>query len=295
MEQESQEMEKNNFSKPRTFLDKLKKIFSKGPAGEQIDELEETLIEADIDLDIVGELLDKLKDEKISSYDDAKNFLKNEFVLKLKPSSLEKKLPGKVILLVGMNGAGKTTTAAKLANILVKQGKKVLFAAADTFRAAAIEQLETWAGRGGIGIIKGTEGGDPAAVAFDAVQKAKKENFDHVIIDTAGRLHTKTNLMQELAKIKRVVSKDIPGDEIETLIVIDANTGKNAYNQAKEFNSAMSLDGVILTKFDSSAKGGSIIRIRHELDLPIKYMTFGENVEDISEFNADEFVEGLFE
>jgi fused signal recognition particle receptor len=292
---ESQGMEKNSFSKPHSFLDKLKKIFSKGPAKEHLDDLEETLVEADIDLEITGELLDKLKDEKISSYEDAKNYLKDEFILKLKTSTPEQKRPKKAILLVGINGAGKTTTAAKLANLFKKQGKKVIFAAADTFRAAATEQLDSWAQKAGIEIVTGPDNGDPAAVAFDAAVKAKKENADHLIIDTAGRLHTKTNLMQELAKVKRVVLKEIPESDTDAYIIIDANTGKNAYNQAKEFNTSITLTGVILTKFDSSAKGGAIIKISHDLNLPIKYITFGENMEDISEFDGREFVESLFE
>ncbi len=288
-------MEKNSFAKPRSFLDKLKNIFSKGPAKEHLDDLEEILISADIDLVIVDEIMEALKAEKVSTYEDARKFLKDEFISKLKPNTPDEKRRRKVILLVGINGAGKTTTAAKLANLYKKQGKKVIFAAADTFRAAAIEQLEAWALKAGIEIIKGKDGGDPAAVAFDAAQKAVKEKADVLIIDTAGRLHTKSNLMQELAKVKKVVLREIPEEEVDTLIIIDTNTGKNAFVQAKEFHDSLKLTGVILTKFDSSARGGSIIKIKHELNLPIKYMTYGESMEDIAEFDEKEFVEGIFE
>ncbi len=288
-------MEKNSFVKPRSFLDRIKSIFSAGPAKEHIDDLEEALIEADIDLAIVDELTEALKKERVSSFEAAKKFLKDQFIFKLKENNPDSVKHRKIMILTGINGAGKTTTASKLAHLYQSKGKKVMFVAADTFRAAAIEQLETWAKRSGTDIVKGMDGGDPAAVVFDGVVKAKKEGHDVVIIDTAGRLHTKVNLMQELLKIKRVILKEFPEEDIDTLIIIDTNTGKNAFSQAKEFNDTLKLTGVILTKFDSSAKGGSIIRIKHELNLPIKYMTFGENVEAISEFNAEEFVEGLFE
>ncbi|MEI7541871.1 MAG: signal recognition particle-docking protein FtsY [bacterium] len=288
-------MEKNSFLKPRSFLDRLKSIFSSGPAKEHIEDLEEALIEADIDMNIVNELTEALKKEKISSYEAAKNFLKDQFVIKLKEDNSKLLRHRKIIILTGINGAGKTTTASKLAHFYQARGKKVMFVAADTFRAAAIEQLDIWAKKTGTDIVKGLDGGDPAAIVFDGIKKAKKEGHDIVIIDTAGRLHTKVNLMQELLKIKKVVLKEFSEDDIDTLIIIDTNTGKNSFEQAKEFNETLKLTGVILTKFDSSAKGGSIIRIKHELKLPIKYMTFGENVEAIAEFNADEFVEGLFQ
>ncbi len=288
-------MEKSSFLRPRSFLDRIKSIFSSGPAKEHVDDLEEALIEADIDMSIVGELTDALKKERISSFEDAKKFLKGQFILKLKENSAEHPKHRKIIILTGINGAGKTTTASKLAHLYQSLGEKVMFVAADTFRAAAIEQLEIWAKMSGTDIVKGIEGGDPAAVVFDGIVRAKKEGHDVVIIDTAGRLHTKVNLMQELLKIKRVILKEFSEEDIDTLIIIDANTGKNAFAQAKEFNNTLKLTGVILTKFDSSAKGGSVIRIKHELGLPIKYMTFGENVEAISEFNPEEFVDGIFQ
>lgn len=288
-------MEKSSFLKPRSFLDRIKSIFSSGPAKEHVEDLEEALIEADIDLNIVEELTEALKKGGISSFDGAKKYLKEQFISKLEDTNPELSKHRKIMILTGINGAGKTTSASKLAHLYQSKGNKVMFVAADTFRAAAIEQLETWAKRSGTDIVKGMDGGDPAAVVFDGIMRAKKEKHDVVIIDTAGRLHTKVNLMQELLKIKKVILKEFPEEDIDTLIIIDTNTGKNAFAQAKEFNDTLKLTGVILTKFDSSAKGGSIIRIKHELNLPIKYMTFGENVEAISEFNAEEFVNGLFE
>jgi fused signal recognition particle receptor len=286
-------MEKNSFVKPRTFLEKLRNIFSAGPAKEHLDELEETLIEADIDLEIITGIVEALKRGKISDYEGAKELLRGIFSDSLRPAAANEP-EKKVIILAGINGAGKTTTAAKLAWFFSGKGEKVIFAAADTFRAAAIEQLEAWAKKTGTQIIRGFDGGDPAAVVFDSVKKAKNSLCDRLIIDTAGRLQNKSNLMQELGKIKKVILKEYPEEQIETLLVIDANTGKNAFNQAKEFNEAVKLTGVILTKFDSSAKGGSILRITHELKLPVKYITYGENMEAISEFDPEEFVDKLF-
>jgi fused signal recognition particle receptor len=288
-------MEKNSFLKPRSFLSRLKSIFSAGTAKEHTDDLEEALIEADIDMAIVDELMEGLKKEKISTFESARDFLKQQFIAGLIDSDPSSKKHRKIIILTGINGAGKTTTAAKLASLYKSRNKKVMLIAADTFRAAAIEQLENWAKKAGVDIVKGMDGGDPAAVVFDGIARAKKENHDAVIIDTAGRLHTKVNLMQELSKIKRVIKNEFSEDEIDTLIIIDANTGKNAFNQAKEFNDTLKLTGVILTKFDSSSKGGSIIRIKHELKLPVKYITFGETMDAISEFDVKEFVDNLFE
>jgi fused signal recognition particle receptor len=288
-------MEKSSFLKPRSFLTRIKSIFSAGTPKEHIDDLEEALIEADIDMTIVEELLEALKKEKIVSYESARDFLKNEFVSGLIEKNPASKQHKKIIILTGINGAGKTTTASKLATLYKSQGKKVLLVAADTFRAAAVEQLENWAKKTGSDFVKGREGADPASVVFDGVARAKKEGYDAVIVDTAGRLHTKINLMHELAKIKKVIRSEFAEEDIDTLIIIDSNTGKNAFNQAKEFNDTLQLTGVILTKFDSSSKGGSIIRIKHELNLPVKYITFGETMDAISEFNAKEFVDNLFE
>ncbi|HPD19598.1 MAG TPA: signal recognition particle-docking protein FtsY, partial [Candidatus Goldiibacteriota bacterium] len=191
-------------------------------------------------------------------------------------------------------GSGKTTTASKLAYFYKKSGKKVLFVAGDTFRAAAVEQLSAWAKKTGVEIIKGREGDDPSAVIFDGLSHTKKENYDVVIIDTAGRIHTKHNLMQEIGKIKNTILKFVDEKKLVTFLVIDANTGKNSYNQAKMFNDVLKLNGMILTKLDSNAKAGAIVKIKKELNLPVKFVTFGEDVEDMEKFDAKTFVERLF-
>jgi fused signal recognition particle receptor len=283
------------FLKPRTFLDKIRSVFSSATPREHIEELEQAMIEADIDLEIVEELTEGLRSEKLPSFEAARDFLKKIFVEKLAGAA---KGPASgmpvVMLLVGINGAGKTTTAAKLAALHKKQGRKVMFIAADTFRAAAAEQLETWADRTGVDIIRGMDGADPASVVFDGLTAARKSGHEVMIVDTAGRLHTKGSLMQELEKIKKVITREMPSAALETYIIVDANTGKNAYAQAKQFNESIGLTGVILTKFDSTSKGGSVIKIRHDLKLPIVYYTFGEDMADIDEFNPEKFVEKLF-
>jgi fused signal recognition particle receptor len=199
-----------------------------------------------------------------------------------------------VIIVVGVNGVGKTTTIGKLGQFYHEQGKKVLFAAGDTFRAAAIDQLDIWATRIGAEVIKHSEGSDPAAVAYDAVQAAKARKSDVVIIDTAGRLHTKANLMEELKKIRRVVSREIPEAPHETLLVLDATTGQNAINQAKIFGDAVQLSGVVLTKLDGTAKGGVVIAVKAELGIPVKWIGVGEGVNDLRPFTPQEFSEALF-
>lgn len=290
-------MGNNAFSRPKSFLDKLRNIFSEKTPKAHIEELETAMIEADIDLEIVDELVEGLKTEKISSFEAAKKYLKAYFSQKLIPGTKtqENKNGPKILLLVGINGAGKTTTAAKLAALYKKAGKKVVFIAADTFRAAAAEQLEIWAGRTGADIIRGMDGADPAAVVFDGLTAAKKGGHEIIIIDTAGRLHTKGNLMQELEKIQKIIIREMPGASLEKIIIIDANTGKNAFHQARQFNESIVLTGVILTKFDSTSKGGSIIKIKNDLNLPVLYYTFGEGLEDIEEFSTEKFVEKLFE
>ncbi len=286
-----------NFSKPRSFLDKIKAIFTGGDLKQHLEAVEETLIEADLDLKIVSEFMEKLKGKKINSYEDAAFFLKKEFIAGLKDSSASNSKENKkpyIIILTGINGGGKTTTASKIAGLYKAQNKKILLVAADTFRAAAIEQLEKWAQKLDIDILKGAENADPASVVYDAVIRAKKDNYDVVIIDTAGRLHTKINLMEELAKMKRVIGKEIAEENIDTFIIIDSNIGKNAYAQTKEFNTAMKVTGVVLTKFDSTSKGGSIIKIKSEMNIPIKFITFGEQIKDIDYFRPEDFVNKLF-
>ncbi len=284
------------FSKPRSFLDKIRDLFTGKEAAACIEDIEQSLIEADIDLAIVDETVELIKKNRIKSYEEARVFLKKVFTEKLSDSSVKREIKGLyIIVLVGINGAGKTTAASKLASYYLSKNKKVMMAAADTFRAAAIEQLETWGNRLGVAVIKGRENGDPAAVVYDAVVQAKKSQTDVLIVDTAGRLHTKSNLMQEIVKIKKVILKEVEEESVDTFIIIDANIGKNGYIQAKEFNEAMKLTGVVLTKFDSSAKGGSIIHIKSDLGLPVKFITFGENTGDIEEFSAKRFVDEMFD
>lgn len=283
------------FKKPRSFLDKIKSVFNSGNVKEYIDDIEEALVSADVEMSIVSELTENVKNGGFKNYEAAENYLKKIFAERLSNENKKPEHPGLMaVILAGVNGAGKTTTAAKLARYYGKKGRKAVFAAADTFRAAAPEQIRSWAEKLGVEIVSGAENADPASVAHDAVVKAKNLNAGLVIIDTAGRLHTKSNLMQELQKIKRVVLKELPKEAVETLIAIDANTGKNAFLQAKEFNEAVGLDGVILTKFDSSARGGSILHIKTAINIPVKFITFGEGWDDMEEFDPAKFAEEFF-
>ncbi|MCI9414855.1 MAG: signal recognition particle-docking protein FtsY [Clostridiales bacterium] len=208
-----------------------------------------------------------------------------ELNLRTKPS---------VILVIGVNGVGKTTTIGKLASRFKREGKKVILGAADTFRAAAIEQLEVWAGRAGVELVKHTEGSDPAAVVFDTLAAARARGADVVICDTAGRLHNKKNLMDELAKISRVIDRELPGADKEVLLVLDATTGQNAVNQAREFKNAAGITGIVLTKLDGTARGGVVLAIREDLDVPVKFVGVGEGVDDLMPFDPEEFARGLF-
>ena len=264
------------------------------------DELEETLILSDLGLktseDIVSKLRAKVKAEKISDPDAVKQAIKDIIADMLgedKPLDLSTK--PSVILVIGVNGAGKTTTIGKLAYKLINEGKKVLVAAADTFRAAAIDQLQVWCDRAGADIIKHSEGSDPASVVYDAMDAAKSRDVDVVIVDTAGRLHTKKNLMQELSKISKIVHTKAEGCSLEVLIALDATTGQNAVNQASEFNEVADITGIILTKLDSTSKGGIVIPISNELNIPVKLITVGEKIEDIQPFSAKDFANALFE
>ena len=266
-----------------------------------IEEFEELLIMADIGPQaaesITGALREKVKQDKIRNERDLKKAFKEE-VRKILKEGHKVMCAGEnpyVILTIGVNGVGKTTTIGKLARRFTDHGFTVTLAAADTFRAAAIEQLEIWADRAGAQIVKHRSGSDPAAVAFDAVASARSKNIDIVIIDTAGRLHTKSNLMEELKKIKRVISKEKSSAPHEVLLVVDATSGQNAINQAKIFNDAVGVTGIALTKLDGSAKGGIVLAINKELDIPVKLIGVGEAVEDLQDFNPEEFVEALFE
>ncbi len=294
---------KKGLSKTRKLLIENAEALFFGRAVDEnlLEELEEVLVMADVGpkaaASIVGALREKVKKGGVPDSVSLKKELKEEIGKALQDSGGIKITGEKpfVILAVGVNGVGKTTTIGKLARRFSDEGLKVILAAGDTFRAAAMEQLEIWAQRAGAQIIKHKSGADPAAVAFDAIASAKAKNFDVVIIDTAGRLHTKVNLMEELKKIKRVVHKEMPAAPQEILLVVDATSGQNAIHQAKMFGAAVGITGIALTKLDGTAKGGIIIAIRKELGIPIKLIGVGEAVEDLRDFNAGEFVEALFE
>ncbi|MBO5039717.1 MAG: signal recognition particle-docking protein FtsY [Clostridia bacterium] len=280
-------------------LDGLFKSFSKVDE-ELLEELEEILITADVGVNVTESILDSLREkirkEKITDPMEVKAAL--QVLLREKVGEgegLDLSTNPSVILVIGVNGVGKTTSIAKIANLLKKDGKSVLLAAADTFRAAAIDQLGVWADRVGVELIRHGEGSDPAAVVFDALSAAKKRGTDVVIVDTAGRLHNKKNLMDELAKINRVIERETPGASRETLLVLDATTGQNAVLQAKEFKNAAPLTGLVLTKLDGTAKGGIVFSIKEELGIPVKFICVGEQIDDLQYFVADEFVAALFE
>ena len=263
-------------------------------------ELEEILIAADVGVNTTTEIIDRLRDEikerRLDDGNEVKEVLQ-EIIVDIIGENEYLKLDTRpsVILVIGVNGAGKTTSIGKIANILREEKRSVIIAAGDTFRAAAIDQLEVWANRAGVDIIKHQEGSDPAAVVFDAIQSAKSKKTDVLMVDTAGRLHNKKNLMDELAKISRVINRELSGVNIETLLVLDATTGQNAVNQAKEFGNAANITGIILTKLDGSAKGGVVISVKHELGIPIKYICVGEKIDDLDKFDAKDFVRALFD
>lgn len=267
---------------------------------DMLDELEELLISSDVGVnateEIIESLRDHIKDGRLKEKEQVMDALKeiiSGMIGEGEPLKLDT-VPS-VILVIGVNGAGKTTSIGKISKRLRKQGKKVVVAAADTFRAAAIDQLEVWCNRAKVDIVKQSEGSDPAAVVFDAIGYAKKKNADVLIIDTAGRLHNKTNLMNELAKINRVIDRELPGASRENLLVLDATTGQNAIMQAKEFSKAANITGITLNKLDGTAKGGIVISIKNELGIPVKFIGVGEKIDDMREFDAKDFVDALFE
>lgn len=284
-----------------SFTEKVNNVFKNFRKVDEnlLEELEEALILSDVGFEtttkIIERLRDKIKTNKIEDADEVKNELCSIIseILSENDNSLNLNTKPSIILVVGVNGAGKTTSIGKMAASFKAEGKKVLVAAADTFRAAAIEQLEVWTERAGVEILKRPEGSDPASVAFDAARKAKQEEYDIVIIDTAGRLHTKKNLMDELGKINRTILKEIPDADIETLIVLDGTSGQNAVIQAKEFSEVTSITGIILTKLDGTAKGGVVIGICSELNVPVKYIGVGEGIDDLQKFDSKEFAKAL--
>ena len=280
-----------------SIMNKIDGVFSSGPSREELATmLEEILITADVGVKTSGLIVDGMK-SKLRDYEanELKDYLRDVIfdILKDCQRPLEMTEKPYVIMVLGVNGVGKTTTIGKLAAMLTAQGHRVLLAAGDTFRAAAIEQLEIWAKRTGCDIIKQEQGGDPAAVAFDAIKAGLARKVDIVLLDTAGRLHTKINLMEELKKVKRIVSREIPNAPHEALLVLDASTGQNALNQARLFNEAVGVAGIALTKLDGTAKGGIIVAIANELKIPIRFIGVGEGVEDLREFDAKEFVEAM--
>lgn len=291
---------KDQLSKTRkTFSVGFDKIFAgkKRVDDDLLEELEELLITSDIGVQTALTLIEKISSSKITAVDQIRSLLKDEILSILQPpeSAPEQSVSApRVIMVVGVNGTGKTTTIGKLAARATASGKKVLIAAADTFRAAAIEQLMIWAERANADIVKHQEMADPAAVAFDAVAAASARGADMVLIDTAGRLHTKVNLMEELKKIKRTISKKIPDAPHEVLLVLDATTGQNALSQAQLFNDAIGITALALTKLDGTAKGGIVISICNTLEIPLKYIGIGEKIEDLQKFDATQFVEALF-
>ena len=265
------------------------------------DRLEESLILADVGMDVALDATEKLRrrayDDRLLTADQVKGALRDILAEKLEvgDSRLDLSTQPSVILVIGVNGVGKTTSIGKMAHQLKKQGKKVLLCAGDTFRAAAADQLEIWANRAGVDIVRQNEGADPGAVLFDALAAAKARRSDVVLVDTAGRLHNKKNLMDELSKIARVISRELPDAAVEVLLVLDATTGQNAISQARSFQEAAGITGIVLTKLDGTAKGGAVIGIREELGVPVKFIGVGEGIDDLRPFVPAEFAAALFE
>lgn len=297
------------FDKLRAGLDKTRKavtgqfeeLFSGGARLDEdfYEQLEETLILADLGVEtalrVTGMLRDRIKEEKIRQPEQAKDALREILtdILSRHPGTLRFDTVPAVILVVGVNGVGKTTTIGKLANILQKQGKRVLLCAADTFRAAAADQLEIWAARAQVELVRQDEGADPAAVVFDALAAAKARHCDVVICDTAGRLHNKQNLMNELNKISRVIDRELPGACRETLMVLDATTGQNGLNQARQFRETADVSGIVLTKLDGTAKGGIVFAVSDTLNIPVKFVGVGEGIDDLMPFDPRAFVDAI--
>ena len=295
---------KNGLNKTReSFTDKVNDVFKVFVKVDEefFEELLDALIMADLGVEtseyIIDRLRDNVKRKHISDSEEVKEELKNVISEILTEQDCTMKLSTKpsVILVIGVNGVGKTTSIGKMAAFYKSQGKKVLLGAADTFRAAAIDQLDVWANRAGCDIIKHQENSDPAAVVFDACRAAAARNSDILICDTAGRLHNKANLMAELNKIGRVIDRELPGADKEILIVLDASTGQNAVSQAKLFAEAANITGIILTKLDGTAKGGIVVSISKEQNIPVKFIGVGEGIDDLQEFNAEDFAKALFE
>jgi len=295
---------KEGLTKTRVgLMSRLQQLVNRKALDEEFfEELEDALIQADMGIDTVLEIIDKVRQEASrGKINDSEGIFwliqkKIEKILKQSNGKVQLNANGPtVIMIVGVNGVGKTTSIAKLAHRFKLEGQKVLLAAADTFRAAAADQLEMWAQRIGIQVIKHQEGADPAAVAFDALRAAQSRSADILIVDTAGRFQNKKNLMEEVKKIKRTIKKELPGAPHEILLVLDATMGQNAISQARVFNEALDVTGIILAKLDGTAKGGIVVSIARELGIPVKFVGIGEKVDDLQEFNAEEFAAALFD
>ncbi len=293
---------KNSLGKTKSSInDKLGDVFSsfRKVDEDMLEELEEVLITSDIGMEtslaIIDKLRTKIKREKIESEEDVKKALKDimKEILDIAEPKLNLNTKPSIILVVGVNGVGKTTSIGKIANRLAKDGKKVVLAAADTFRAAAVEQLEIWSNRAGVELVKKPEGTDPASVVFDAITRAKETNADVLICDTAGRLHNKKYLMDELLKIDKVIQRELPEADKEVLIVLDAETGQNAILQVKAFKETTDITGIVLTKLDGTAKGGVVLGIVAENQIPVKFIGIGEQIEDMEVFNSSEFLDAI--
>ena len=297
------------FDKLKTGLNKTKEsinekindVFSNFRKVDEnfLEELEEILIMSDIGIDtstkIIGKLRERMKKEKIEDEDEVKKVLREEMqeILEVTDKEMHLNTKPSIILVIGVNGVGKTTSIGKIANRIRKDGKKVVVAAADTFRAAAVEQLEIWAKRSGAEIVKREEGVDPASVVYDAIKKVREEEADVLIVDTAGRLHNKKYLMDELNKIQKVINKEMPDADKEVLLVIDGTTGQNAISQVKAFKKEADITGLVLTKLDGTAKGGAVIGIVEENKIPVKFIGIGEQIDDMEVFNAEDFVKAI--
>lgn len=295
---------KQGLSKTKqSFNDKVNNVFStfRKVDEELLEELEEALIMSDVGVEtstkIIGKLRDRIKKQNLKEAEEVKQALREEIqnIFDEVDNSLHIETKPSVILVVGVNGVGKTTSIGKIANRLKQDGKKVVIAAADTFRAAAVEQLEIWANRAGCPIAKKEEGADPASVVYDAIKKTKEENADVLICDTAGRLHNKKYLMDELEKIKRVIDKELPDASKEILLVLDATTGQNAILQVQAFKETVDITGLVLTKLDGTAKGGVVIGITNENHMPVKFIGVGEQIDDMEVFNSKDFVKAIIE
>ncbi|SHH41958.1 signal recognition particle-docking protein FtsY [Clostridium collagenovorans DSM 3089] len=294
---------KDGLSKTRDNLtDKINEVLNLAVAidDDLYEELEEILITADVGvettMDIIERLRVKIRKEKINEVSEVKPCLKSVIAEMMEDEEEESAVcedVPEVILVIGVNGVGKTTSIGKIASRLKNENKKVLLAAADTFRAAAIDQLEVWSNRAGVDLIKHQEGADPAAVVFDAIQAAKARKADVLICDTAGRLHNKKNLMDELSKINRIIEREYSEAKKQTLLVLDSTTGQNAVQQAKQFMEVSKIDGIVLTKLDGTAKGGIVISIKNQLGIPVKFVGVGEGVDDLQEFNSNDYAEAL--